>query len=114
MGLLSFQEECEACGADFRMEDAGDGPAVMVIFITGIFLIPMALAFYYVTNLPMIVTTILFSIIITAVSVGLLRVIRGVMFNMQWVNKAREARMTDVKRRANVNKTADAEPKDKA
>ena len=97
-GFLSFHEDCEACGTDFRMEDAGDGPAVFVIFLTGIFIIPMALAFYMVTGLPMIVTIILFSIIILIASLWLLRIMRGVMFNMQWVNKAREVKLSDIKK----------------
>jgi len=97
-GFLSFHEDCEACGADFRMEDAGDGPAVFVIFLTGIFIIPMALAFYMVTDLPMIVTIILFSFVILGASLWLLRLMRGVMFNMQWVNKAREVKLSDIKK----------------
>ena len=100
--FLSFNENCEACGADFQMEDAGDGPAVFVIFLTGIFIIPMALAFYMVTGLPMIVTILLFSVVIIIASLWLLRIMRGVMFNLQWVNKAREVKMSDVRKAAKV------------
>lgn len=99
-GFLSFCDECDACGADFRIEDAGDGPAVFVIFLIGIFIIPLALAFYLVTGLPVWVTTSLFSVVIIVVSLALLRVMRGLMFNLQWVNKARESRLSDVKRPA--------------
>ena len=66
--FLSFNTACESCDADFTIEDAGDGPAVFVIFLTGIFIIPMALAFYMVTGLPMIVTMVLFSLIIIIAS----------------------------------------------
>ena len=51
-GFLKFSNGCEACGADFRDEDAGDGPTVFVIFIVGIFIIPMALAFQLITDAP--------------------------------------------------------------
>lgn len=94
--FLGFREDCEACGADFRMEDAGDGPAVFVIFITGIFIIPMALAFSMVTNAPVWVTFLIFGVVITLASLVLLRMMRGLMFNLQWVNKAREVRLSDV------------------
>lgn len=79
------------------MEDAGDGPAVFVIFITGIFIVPMALAFHFLTGAPMIVTFLIWGSVITGASLGLLRMMRGVMFNLQWVNKAREVRLSDVK-----------------
>lgn len=101
--FLTFNDFCEACGADFRIEDAGDGPAVFVIFITGIFIIPMALAFYLVTGLPMIVTILLFGLIIILASLWLLRLMRGIMFSLQWVNKAREVRLSDVRKAAKVN-----------
>jgi len=78
------------------MEDAGDGPAVFVIFITGIVIVPMALLFHFVSGAPMIVTMLIWGSIITGASLGLLRMMRGVMFNLQWVNKAREARLSDI------------------
>ena len=101
--FLSFNTACESCDADFTIEDAGDGPAVFVIFLTGIFIIPMALAFYMVTGLPMIVTMVLFSLIIIIASLFLLRLMRGIMFNLQWVNHAREVKMSDVRRAAVVD-----------
>jgi len=96
--LLSFTEICSACGADFSDDDAGDGPAVFVIFIIGIFIIPMALAFHMILNPPLAVTFILWSLIIIGVSLWLLRLMRGVMFNIAWQRKAREVRLQDFKR----------------
>ena len=108
--FLTFNDFCEACGADFRIEDAGDGPAVFVIFITGIFIIPMALAFYLVTGLPMIVTILLFAVVIILASLWLLRLMRGIMFSLQWVNKAREVRLSDVRKAAKLNKDNNSGP----
>ena len=34
-GLLSVRPRCPACGLDLSAEDAGDGPAVFVIFFLG-------------------------------------------------------------------------------
>src|SRR3546814_3074220 len=31
-GILKIAERCNACGLDLRKQDAGDGPAVLVIF----------------------------------------------------------------------------------
>ena len=95
--LLSFQDECIACGADFRDDDSGDGPAIIVIFITGIFLVPMALAFQMLLNPPLFVTFVIWGAIITGVSLWLLRKMRGVMFNIAWQRNAREVRARDFK-----------------
>jgi len=96
-GFLSFNDSCFSCGADFQIEDAGDGPAVFVIFIVGIFIVPFALAFHLKTNSPTWLTFLIWGPIITFASIGLLRPLRGIMFNTQWVTKAREIRRKDVK-----------------
>ena len=95
--MLGFTDSCSACGADFTDEDAGDGPAVFVIFIIGIFIIPMALGFHMILSPPVAVTFILWGIIIIATSLWLLRLMRGVMFNIAWQRKAREVRLQDFK-----------------
>ncbi len=96
-GLLSFNDSCLSCGADFRIEDAGDGPAVFVIFIVGIFIVPLALLFHLKTNAPTWLTFLIWGPIVTLACIGLLRPLRGVMFNLQWVTKAREIRGGDYK-----------------
>ncbi|RKQ69267.1 uncharacterized protein (DUF983 family) [Litorimonas taeanensis] len=96
-GFLRFAHGCEACGADFRDEDAGDGPTVFVIFIVGIFIIPMALAFQLITNAPTWLTLVIWTPIIILVCLGLLRLLRGVMFNLAWTHKAREIRNNQIR-----------------
>ena len=91
-GFLSFASDCEACGADFSDEDAGDGPAVFVIFIVGIFIVPLALAFQLITQAPTWLTLLIWTPIIILACLFLLRLLRGVMFNLAWVTKAREIR----------------------
>ena len=95
--MLSFNESCSACGVDFSNEDTGDGPAVFVIFAIGIFIIPMALGFHMILSPPLAVTFILWGLIIIGVSLWLLRLMRGVMFNIAWQCKAREVRIQDFK-----------------
>ena len=43
-GLLAIAPDCEACGLDYSFADAGDGPAVFVIFIAGFLVAGLALA----------------------------------------------------------------------
>lgn len=96
--MLSYAESCVACGADFQDEDTGDGPAIFVIFIVGIFIVPMAIAFDMLFNPPFIVTFLIWGSIITGVSLWLLRLLRGVMFNIAWQRNAREVRLEDFKK----------------
>ena len=93
--MLSFTDGCAVCGADFRDEDAGDGPAIFVIFIVGIFIVPMALGFQMILKPPFFVTFIIWGLIICVVSLWLLRLLRGLMFNIAWQRNAREARLQD-------------------
>jgi uncharacterized protein (DUF983 family) len=91
-GLLKIGPGCEACGSKFVDDDAGDGPAVFVIFIVGIFIIPMALAFHFLAKAPMWLTMMIWVPIIIMVCLYLLRVMRAVMFNLTWVNKNNKTR----------------------
>jgi uncharacterized protein (DUF983 family) len=41
-GLLSVRRTCEICGLDLSAQDAGDGPAVFVIFFLGLIVVGLA------------------------------------------------------------------------
>src|SRR6266853_2518646 len=41
-GLLTVRAACLSCGLDFSAEDAGDGPAVFVIFFLGLIVVGLA------------------------------------------------------------------------
>jgi uncharacterized protein (DUF983 family) len=41
-GLLTVRAACSFCGLDFSGEDAGDGPAVFVIFFLGLIVVGLA------------------------------------------------------------------------
>ena len=44
-GFLTVAERCSVCGLDLQEADSGDGPAVFIIFILGILVVPLALLF---------------------------------------------------------------------
>lgn len=94
--FLTFEINCFACGESFPNEDAGDGPAVFVIFIVSIFIVPMALGFSMVLNAPMWLTFAIWIPIIVFASLFLLRVMRGVIFNLQWKHKALEIKSSEI------------------
>src|SRR5438105_8079392 len=41
-GLLTVRPACPSCGLDLSAEDAGDGPAVFVIFFLGLIVVALA------------------------------------------------------------------------
>src|SRR5216110_3037396 len=41
-GLLTVRPACPACGLDLTDQDAGDGPAVFVIFLLGLIVVGLA------------------------------------------------------------------------
>jgi uncharacterized protein (DUF983 family) len=41
-GLLTVRAECPVCGLDLSAQDAGDGPAVFVIFLLGLIVVALA------------------------------------------------------------------------
>src|SRR5437016_14669323 len=41
-GLLTVRPACPSCGLDLSAEDAGDGPAVFVIFFLGLIVVGLA------------------------------------------------------------------------
>ena len=42
-GLLTLRRKCEACGLDYSFADAGDGPAIFVILLSGFIVVAAAL-----------------------------------------------------------------------
>ena len=92
-GFLAFAKRCDACGENFEIEDAGDGPAVFVIFLAGFFICPLALVFHIKTNAPIWLTMLVWGPILIAFCLALLRPLRGLMLNMQIANDASEARL---------------------
>src|SRR5882762_10410502 len=42
-GLLTLREKCEGCGLDYSFADAGDGPAIFVILLSGFIVVGAAL-----------------------------------------------------------------------
>jgi len=95
-GYLKFRERCRACGADFRVADAGDGPAVFVILIVGAIVAPLLLILQFGLDLPGWLALTLAMSAAIGLSLGFLPLFKSVLFALQWKHKAREATREDV------------------
>ena len=91
-GYLKFAKECPTCGESFAIEDAGDGPAVFVIFVASFFVVPPALVFQMVLEPPVWLTLLIFIPLIIVVCLVLLRPFRGLMFAVQYMNNAEQSK----------------------
>jgi uncharacterized protein (DUF983 family) len=94
-GYLRFRRSCEACGADFTMEDAGDGPAVFVIFLVGAIVVPLGLVMEGLFAPPMWVHMMVLLPLTLGLCLALLPPFKATMFALQWNTKAREERFRD-------------------
>ncbi|MFN8831508.1 MAG: DUF983 domain-containing protein [Labrys sp. (in: a-proteobacteria)] len=92
-GLLAVAPRCEACDLDFSFADAGDGPAVFVTLIAGFLILGAAVYVEFTYEPPIWVHVMLWGPLILLVCTGLLRLIKGVLIALQYVNRAAEGRL---------------------
>ncbi len=92
-GFLKVRPKCEACGLDFKFEDAGDGPAVFVILIAG-FIILFGLLYVIVKyDPPVFLLLAIFLPATILICLGMLRPLKGLAIGLQFRNKAGQGRL---------------------
>ena len=92
-GFLTLSKRCADCGLDFDFADAGDGPAVFVILIIGFIVVGLALWMEVTFSPPLIVHFLLWIPLALVLGLVSLRLIKGVLINLQFVHKAAEGRL---------------------
>lgn len=92
-GFLSLKTACPRCGLDYSQADAGDGPAVFVIFITGTLGVVAALILRFGFGAPPWAVLLLAVLITTGLTFALLRPMKGLLVALQYRNRAREGRI---------------------
>jgi uncharacterized protein (DUF983 family) len=89
---LTLREACPKCGLNYSFADSGDGPAVFVIMILGALTLGGALFLEFRYDPPVWVHVVVWGIFIPIVAFGLLRVLKGILINLQFANRAEEGR----------------------
>ena len=92
-GFLKLRPRCEACGLDYGFADAGDGPAVFVIFFAGAVVVFAALGVEVLYQPPYWLHAVLWGPLILLTTLGPLRPLKGVMIALQYHHKAAEGRI---------------------
>ena len=83
-GLLTVRNACPRCGLDLSAEDAGDGPAVFLIFLLGAVAVGIAAWMELEFSPPIWVHIVVLTPIIIGGAIGLLRPMKAGMIALQY------------------------------
>ena len=92
-GFLALRPRCESCGLDYSFADAGDGPAVFVMFIAGFIVVGLALVVEIKYAPSLWVHAALWLPLILLVTLAPLRLIKGLLIALQYYHDATEGRL---------------------
>jgi uncharacterized protein (DUF983 family) len=94
-GLVSFVPKCRACGLDFEAFNVGDGPAAFLIFIVGGIVVGLAIVTQLKASPPWWVHVLLWVPLTAVLTIGLLRLGKGLLLALEYRHRAREGRIGD-------------------
>jgi uncharacterized protein (DUF983 family) len=83
-GLLTVRAACPACGLDLSAEDAGDGPAVFLIFILGAAAVGIAAWLEIEFSPPIWVQLLILTPVVVIGAIALLRPMKAAMIALQY------------------------------
>ena len=92
---LTIADTCEACGLDFRSEDAGDGPAVFMMFAVGLIVVPLALGLEVIAQPPLWVHMVIWLPFALALILAMLPPFKATLFALQYRHGAHEGRIDE-------------------
>ena len=93
--IATFAPRCRACGLDFSAFNVGDGPAAFLIFIVGGVVVALAIAVELGLSPPWWVHGLLWLPLTALLTVGLLRLAKGLLLALEYKHRAGEGRIGD-------------------
>jgi uncharacterized protein (DUF983 family) len=94
-GLASFAPRCRACGLDYAGFNVGDGPAAFLIFIVGGLVVTLAILLELSASPPWWLHVILWVPLTAILTIGLLRIGKGLLLALEYRHRAREGRISE-------------------
>ena len=94
-GLLTLRRKCEGCGLDYSFADAGDGPAIFVILLSGFIVVGAALIVEVKYQPPFWLHAALWLPLILATTIAPLRSMKSLLIALQFHHKAAPGRLID-------------------
>jgi uncharacterized protein (DUF983 family) len=92
-GLLAFRPKCSICGLDFQAFNVGDGAASFLILIVGAIVTGLAMWLELSRSPPWYVHVVLWLPLTLVLSVGLMRLSKGLLLALEYAHEAREGRL---------------------
>lgn len=92
-GFMTLRPHCQVCGLDYGFADAGDGPAIFVIFLSGFIVVFAALITEAMFQPPLWVHAVLWLPLIVILTFLPLRSMKGLLIALQFHHKAAEGRL---------------------
>jgi uncharacterized protein (DUF983 family) len=92
-GYLTLAPRCNVCGLDYGFAEAGDGPAVFVILITGFIVVGAALFVEMAYAPPYWLHALIWGPLAILLPLLLLRSFKGALTALQYKHKAEEGRL---------------------
>jgi uncharacterized protein (DUF983 family) len=92
-GFLGLPAHCDVCGLDYGFIDAGDGPAVFVILLSGFIVVGGAVIVEALYQPPFWLHAALWGPLILLTTLGPLRPMKGLLIALQYHHKAAEGRL---------------------
>ena len=92
-GYLALAPRCDVCGLDYSFAEAGDGPAVFVILVTGFIVVGAALFVEMAYAPPYWLHALIWGPLAILLPLLLLRSFKGVLIALQYKHKAEEGRL---------------------
>ena len=83
-GLLNVRGVCEICGLDLSGQDAGDGPAVFVIFFLGLIVVGLAALIEIKFSPPIWLHLVLWTPLIIVGAIAMLRPLKAGLIALQY------------------------------
>lgn len=91
--FLRFADRCGRCGLDYRSFNVGDGAAAFLILIVGGIVSLLAILVELKWSPPLLVHLLLWIPLTIVLTVGLLRIAKGLLLVLEYRNAAREGRI---------------------
>ena len=92
-GIVGFAPKCRACGLDFASFNVGDGPAAFLIFIVGGIVTALAILVELSLSPPWWVHVLLWLPLTAGLTIGLLRLGKGLLLALEYRHRAAEGRI---------------------
>lgn len=93
--VLNLREKCDHCGLNYKFIDAGDGPAIFVMFLLGAIMVGAALFVELTFEPPLWLHAVLWAPLTILLAVLLLRPMKGALIAAQYHNKAEQGQLED-------------------